>query len=156
MKRILIIAICLIVGNIASAQKIAQSDVPESILKAYKMKMSDTISTSWEKGDKFYTANFTKSNLKASMVFSEAAEWIWTRWEIPVQYLPKKVKDYIITNYAGYKTIKSIIEYKTGGEFYIVTLKKKKVTPVLRFSIKGDFVGVEETKPVTDPKAKNK
>jgi hypothetical protein len=146
MKRLLIIVICLIVGNIASAQKIAQSDVPESVLKAFKMKMTDTVAVTWELSNSYYTVRFTKSDLKANMVFSESAEWIWTRWEIPTQYLPKKVKEYITTNYAGYKTVKAIIEYKSGGEFYIVSLKKKKVTPIIRFSIRGDFVGIEESK----------
>lgn len=143
MKRLLILAICLIIGQFAFAQKINQSEVPASIIKIFKIKMTDSVSVTWEKSDIYYTARFTKSGLKANMIFSESAEWIWTRWELSSQYLPKKVKEYITSNYAGYKVLKAIIEYKQGGEFYLVTLKKKKETPILRFSIKNEFVGVE-------------
>jgi hypothetical protein len=154
MKRIfLFTAIVMIVSGVM-AQKIKESEVPSSVMKVYKMKQTDSLDVSWEKWDNFYTAIFTKSNLKASMVIGENAEWIWTRWEVPAQYLPKKVKEYISTNYASYKTIGAVIEYKQGGEFYLVKLKKKKVITTLRFTIKNDFVGIEPEIPTKDAKDK--
>jgi hypothetical protein len=110
------------------------------------------VAVTWTKFDNFYTARFSKNNLKASMVLSESAEWHWTRWEIPTQYLPKKVREYVAANYAGFKTAGTLIEYKPGGEFYLVSLKKKKENPVLRFTIKTEFVGTEP--PRTEEKKK--
>jgi hypothetical protein len=141
----------------AFSQKIKASEVPQGILKAYQMKVIDTLTTNWEKIGSYYTAHFTKSNLKASMVFQESSEWIWTRWEIATQYLPKKVKEYITANYPKYKIASAIIEYKPGGEFYLVGLKLKKEMPVLRFNIKSEFVAIEpaKTSSTQDSKAPN-
>ncbi len=144
MKQFLLsLAFILVIFLPLSAQKIAESEVPSSVVKMYHMKMTDTVTTSWEKYDNFYTARFTKSNLKASMVFSENAEWIWTRWEIPSQYLPKKVSEHLVATYPKYKITGTTIEYKPGGEYYLVKLKKKKEKKTLRYSIKTDFVGEE-------------
>lgn len=156
MKRIVIFSLMILfAGTMAFAQSIKASDVPAGVLKAYQMKVIDTLPTKWEKSGEFYTARFKKSKLTASMVFKESAEWIWTRWEISSQYLPKKVIAYLTANYPKYKIASSIIEYKPGGEFYLVGLKLKKDTPIIRFNIKSEFVGLEPSKTaaVKDTKA---
>jgi hypothetical protein len=125
------------------AQKIKAGDVPPGVMKAYYMKVIDSLPTTWEKQNEYYTAHFTKSKLKASMIFKESAEWIWTRWEIASKYLPKMIKAYVATNYPTFKPYKSIIEYKPGGEFYLVRLKQKTEILELRFSTKPEFIGIE-------------
>ena len=154
MKRIFAVVVVLLLAGIAGfAQKVSENDIPKGVLKAYFMKINDTIPTTWEKYESFYTARFTKDNLKGSMVFNEATEWIWTRWELPVNYIPKKIKEYLTSNYPKYKTISNIVEYKAGGEFYLVGIKLKKDEKVLRFSSKSEFVNVE---PKTSPAAEKK
>lgn len=143
MKRFMLFSLVMLFFLNAFSQKISESEVPASVIKSYKAKVSDSLATTWEKHETFYTARFTKSDLKASMVFAENSEWIWTRWEVPSQYLPKKIKEYLAANYPKHKIKNTIIEYKPGGEFYLVGLKLKKDLPTLRFTIKSDFVQVE-------------
>jgi hypothetical protein len=154
MKRIIILSVCLLIGLCAIAQKINKADVPLNIIKIYQSKMIDSLPATWELKNDNYIAHFSKSDLNANMVISDKNEWVNTQWEIPSEYLPKKVKEYISANYAGYKTSKTRIEYKPGGEFYLVELKKKKELRVLRFSVKSEFIGVEPSTPADKKKAK--
>lgn len=154
MKKLGLLCLCMMFFFNSFSQKLSTSDVPAGVLKSYKMKIADSLPTSWEKTDKFYTARFKKNDLKASMVFSESSEWIWTRWEVSSEYLPKKIKEYITANYPKYKIIKTNIEYKTGGEFYLIGLKLKKDKPTLRFTIKSDFVSVEPAAPSKNTNSK--
>ncbi len=153
MKRFVIFALSLLIsGGVVLAQKIKPEAVPPGVMKAYIMKIADTIPTSWEKHGPYYTARFTKSKLKASMVFQESSEWVWTRWEMDTKYVPKKVKEYITTSYPGYKIANAIVEYKPGGEYYLIGLKKGKDIPILRFGMKSEFIDVEPSK---SPASKN-
>jgi hypothetical protein len=148
MIRFFILVFCLIIGQWSIAQKINKADVPAGVMKTFISRMPDTLPVTWEKKDANYIAHFTKNKLNASIQISDKADWLTTKWDIPSEYLPKKVKDYISEKYAGYKTVYAKLEYKPGGEFYLVSIKMKKEKPVLRFSVKAEFIGVE---PVATP-----
>jgi hypothetical protein len=154
MKPFVTLVVCLFIGQWSLAQKINKADVPDAVLKTFESRMTDSLSVSWEKKDMNYFARFTKNNLHAVMQIAGNSDWILTQWDIPSEYLPKKLKDYLKEKYASYKIVNSKIEYKPGAEFYLVTVKRKKMVQVLRFSVKSEFIGIE---PASVPeKAKNK
>jgi hypothetical protein len=156
MKQILLIALCLMIGQFAMAQKISKADVPAGVLKTFESKMPDTIPVQWERSGTDYIGKFVKNDLHAAIYISGKEEWVMTVWGIPVTYLPGKLKKYIIEKYPGYKATQASIEYKPGSENYLVSIKKKKAFSVLRFSIKSDFVGVEPVPDAANSKDKRK
>jgi hypothetical protein len=143
MKSLTFILICLFISQFAIAQKIEKSAVPAPVMKTYKSKILDSLATTWEKNDVFYIAHFIKNDHKGSVRIEEKGEWICTQWDIPPEYLTKKVKEYVAKKFMGYKTKSAKVEYKPGGEFYLVGVKRGKDAPVLRFSIKSEFVAKE-------------
>jgi hypothetical protein len=143
MKRLFVLLLCLVTGCFASAQKITPADVPSEVMNVYKTKISDSLPATWEKSGTGYIAHFKKKNLDARVVITDKGEWDLTQWDIPSEYLPKTAKEYIIQKYSGYKIKNAMIEYKPGGEFYLIGIKKGKDQPVLRFSIKAEIIGPE-------------
>lgn len=150
MKRLMLFSLSVLFALNVFSQKISTEDVPAKVMSSYYTKVPDSLPATWEKTDNSYTARFTRSDLKAQMTFSESSEWIRTQWELPAQYLPKKIQEYIATNYPKYKIKTTEIEYKAGGEFYLVGLKLKKDNPILRFTIKSVFVGIDAAVPPSD------
>ena len=143
MKRLLIgfmVMCCLLPLR---AQKIKTSDVPENILKIYTTKLSDTVPAKWIKENDLYTAAFVKNKLHGSMVINERAEWVETQWELPVNYLPKKVREHMYANFQRQKIKYAAIVFRPGSEYYLVSLKKKKAPVRYKYSIKAEYIGTD-------------
>jgi hypothetical protein len=148
MKKLCLYFLMMAVGMIAYSQKIDKSQVPDAVKKMFEVKINDTLTPAWEKTGEEYIASFTKGELKAQMVINSKAEWQKTVWVMPYQYVPQKIKDNILTGYAGFKVVKASIQYRADGDFYVIEAKKKKVVQTVFYNLKGEFVKVESNAPV--------
>jgi hypothetical protein len=144
MKKFTLYLLMMAVGLFAHAQKVDKSQVPEAVKKMFEVKTNDTLTPVWEKTGEIYTASFTKGELKAQVVIGSKAEWQKTIWDMPYQYVPQKIKDNILKDYAGFKVAKTTIQYRTDGDFYVIEVKKKKVIQTLNYDLKGEFKKVEQ------------
>lgn len=143
MKKILIGALCMSLCLSVFSQKVSPSQIPDPVLKTFRTKLADSLAAVWEKSGTVYLAAFTKNKLKGQISIAENGDWNYTRWEVPVEFIPNKIREYLKTNYPAFKIRSASIEYKPGGEFYLIGLQQKKELPVLRFTIKSEFVAVE-------------
>ena len=140
MKKLSLYFLIMAIGLVAYSQKIDKSQVPDPVKKMFEVKTNDTLTPAWEKAGDNFLASFSKSEMKAQVVINSKGEWQKTVWTFPYQYVPQKIKDNILTGYAGYKVVKaSIIQYLTDGDFYAIEMKKKKVVQTAVYDLKGEF-----------------
>lgn len=139
----LIVLVLMIIPFLLNAQK-GNINIPQAVLNTFKQKVLDSVTVKWEKKKEYYEANFTKNNLKAEVEIKEDGQWIKTSWEIPVEYIPSKIKTNINTAFPGYKIKEAEIEYKQDGDAYVVEVKKKKELIDLYYKINGDFIKSEK------------
>lgn len=144
MKNILLLAGIMMIATACFSQKIDVSQVPDYVKKSFQVKIGDSLNETWTKENEFYTGSFVKSGMKASAKFKDNGEWESTRWEVPFEFVPAKIKENITATYPAYKSTLSVIEFRPGGDYYIITLKKKKDMVELHYNIKGDFIKVEK------------
>ncbi len=140
MKKVLLPILILILVFPCAAQKLKTEEVPATIVQASVNRIPDSAQVQWIKRDSLYLAQFKHKGISACATFNTGAEWLNTQWELPLEYLPKKISSYLAEHYPAYKISECLIEYKGGGEYYLVGLKKKKDRPMLRFNIKSVFM----------------
>lgn len=149
MKKVLLLIAFLLTAGAIVAQKTDPSQVPDIVKKSYKLKISDTVAPHWVKDGEFYTAAFNKGELKAEIRIRDNGEWSYTRWELNYsKYVPQKIRENVTASYPGFKVQRAVIEFNPGGEYYVITVKKKKEVQHLNYNMKYDFVKAEkETAP---------
>jgi len=143
MKKLILLLSIIFMVSIVSAQKIDKNQVPEAVKKMLFTKINDTLTPAWLKSGEIYNATFTKGELTASIDIKQSGEWLKTVWVMPYKYVPQKIKDNVTANYNGYKVVKSSIQYRTDGDYYIIEAKKKKDVKVLLYNLKSEFVKVD-------------
>lgn len=143
MKKLAVYFLLMAIGLIAYSQKIDKSQVPDAVKKMLEVKINDTLTPVWEKAGEEFMASFTKGELKALVVINSRAEWQKTVWTMPYQYVPQKIKDNVLTGYAGFKVVKASIQYRTEGDYYSIEMKKKKVVQTALYDLKGEFKKIE-------------
>jgi hypothetical protein len=67
-----------------------------------------------------------------------------TAWNVPLEYTPKTITDYIAKNYAGYKIESIDIVELRNKKSYIATIYKKGEEIKLQFDLQGYFTKVME------------
>jgi len=154
MKKLSLFIAIILLGSVSFAQKIDKSQVPPAVKSMLYTKVQDTTGPTWEKAGEMYTASFTKGELLATVDIKQSGEWIKTVWTMPYKYVPQKIKDNVAANYAGYKVVKSSVEYRTDGDYYVIQSKKKKDVKSLLYNLKGEFVKIDSdlVSPVPIPK----
>jgi hypothetical protein len=143
MKKVCLYFLMMAIGMVAYSQKVDKSQVPEAVKKMFQVKTNDTLTPAWEKTGEEYLASFTKGELKAQVVINSKAEWQKTVWVMPYQYVPQKIKDNVLSGYAGFKVVKASIQYRTDGDYYAIETKKKKVIQTILYNLKGEFVKID-------------
>jgi hypothetical protein len=143
MKKFIVLFI-LFFPFFVKAQKGSELIVPQAVLNTFKQKITDSVNVKWEKKKDYYEASFTKNNLKGEVEIKEDGQWLKTSWEIPLEYLPSKIKSNITSSYSGYKIKETEVEYRQDGDFYVVEVKKKKEELSLTYKINGEFVKSEK------------
>ena len=159
MKKLFILfAFVFIAGN-SFCQTLLEKDIPEVVKTQFKTKFPLQTAPKWEFEDSLYEADFTSEGMEVEASFNVTGNWIETEWEIPMEYTPSKIKEYIAANYAGFKTKEVCITDKpVDGKMYQVEIcKKKKETVELIFTTAGEFknivkAGCDMEKKGCDPK----
>ncbi|HOV10159.1 MAG TPA: hypothetical protein PLT47_07710 [Bacteroidales bacterium] len=156
MKNISFCIAVILLATVSFAQKIDKSQVPPAVKLTYFNKIHDTVSMApaWELTGEVYKASFVKGEMTANVSIKQSGEWVKTIWTIPYQYVPQKIKDNVATSYAGFKVMKSSIQYRADGDYYVIDIKKKKDVKVLLYNLKSEFIKLDSDliSPVPVPK----
>jgi len=140
MKKLFAISIAIIFASVSFGQKIDESQVPDVVVKTFKARFTTASSAKWEKEDSTYSVEFLMEDANTEADFTAKGEWLNTEWEIPAEYAPQDIKDYITKNYSGYKIKEmSVTEYPVDGKLYVVEINKKKDCQALYFTLKNEF-----------------
>jgi hypothetical protein len=103
MKRILILtALAISVGLTASAQKLKEAEVPNSV-KVTFAKLHPGITPKWEKEGASYEANFKKDGKAMSVVIQPNGTMTESEVSIKTEELPGSVLTYLKANYKDKK-----------------------------------------------------
>ncbi len=143
MKKLFILfAFVFIAGNTFS-QTLQEKDVPDAVKTQFKSKFPAQTATKWEFEDSLYQASFTNDGMEIEAAFDALGTWKETEWLIPTEYAPAKIKEYIATNYAGYKIKEVCITDKpVDGKMYKAEITKKKTKVDLVFTLAGEFKNI--------------
>lgn len=154
MKKISFLIAVILLGSVAFAQKVEKSQVPLTVKQMLFTKVQDTLTPTWELSGEIYKASFMKGELSANVDIKQNGEWVKTVWGMPYKYVPQKIKDNVLASYADYKVVKSSIQYRTDGDYYVIETKKKKDIKILLYNLQSEFVKVDGAlvSPVAIPK----
>lgn len=140
MKKLFLLFVALIFSISCFSQKINEVDVPEAVKSTFKVRFPAAASIQWEKEDSVYTAAFMMDKTATEADFSDKGAWIETEWEIPVEYTPRSIKNYLDTAFAGFKIKElEIMEYPSDGKLYLAEIYKKKDYQNIYFTLTGEF-----------------
>ena len=85
-----------------------------------------------------YIASFKSNDNLVNMKFKNTA--VETSWNVPMEYTPSNIVDYIKANYDGFKIEEVNIVEIRNKKTYRVDLAKKKETKLLEFDLMGEFI----------------
>ena len=158
MKTYLAILIFLFISISVFAQSIRVSDVPATVQNAFKAKLPDVTTTSWEKDTTMFVVSFTtKDNEKATSAFTADGTWHNTKFAVPEKELPSPISVDIKQNYKDYKikTANMVQEPGTNNYYYILIRKDGIAQPSmeLTYTIAGKLI--KKTTPKVNPNVVN-
>ena len=159
MKKIFFLLALIIVFIGSYAQKINESEVPNFVKSSFKSKYPNVVDKVWAMADTVYNATFVMNEMTGVACVHKSGKLLFTNWEIPLIYIPAKIKTYIDTNYVGYKINKvDFVDNVTDGRYYVVEVAKKKKSCLhLSFAITNEFKKEESSICIkTKPKKINK
>jgi PBP1b-binding outer membrane lipoprotein LpoB len=149
MKKIaLVLLACTLVTSCATTKKdkyksVDEKDVPTKFVQDFKKRRPEIEQTTWKMVDSTcYIAKFKASGNDVSMKFKNTS--VETAWNVPLEYTPKIITDYIAQNYAGYKIESIDIVELRNKKSYIATIYKKSEEIKLQFDLQGYFTKVME------------
>ena len=148
MKKCILLVLGLGLFISVSAQKVDVKDLPNGVSKNFKTFFPESFNAFWQKTDTGYFCDFSFNEAKTKAVFSMNGDLLHTEYNVPTQYLPKKIKDLLVEKYKGYK-VKQLDVVKKPGDAegkYRVILIQKKATETLLFTLKGEPFKEEEKK----------
>ncbi len=135
-------AIIVFAMNLASAQKIKETEVPKSVLTSFQTYFKGAKANAWDKeknGE--FEAEFEMNKVEMSANFSSDGTLIETEEEIAISSLPKSVEEYINKNYLGSKIEEAAkITDASGKMTYEAEIKKGKEEVELLFDSNGQFL----------------
>jgi hypothetical protein len=144
---VFILAIILWANNINYAQKLNPKDVPLQIANDFKGRFPEATGVKWQKEGKFLQAFFVNDGNKMVAEYDNNT-WVKTKWIIPGNIAPTKIKEYVGKYYQGYK-IKEIFFVDTNyseRDYEVEISKNKKDITRLIFDISCNFIRLDEQK----------
>ncbi len=140
MKKIAILFVSMLIVFGAFAQKLSDKDVPIGILNDFKNRFPSAEKVQWSKDNTKHVAEFKHEDNNVRVEYDNSV-WYRTFWNIPAEYTPMKIKDYVNQYYTGYKITKiDMMETNAQEKSYVVTcVKKKKEVMELYFELTGSF-----------------
>jgi hypothetical protein len=140
MKKLFVLGIFIVFSFALFAQKVDESAVPSAVVNNFKMKYANAKDVKWEKEDTVYSAEFLLDDFVTESEFNEKGVWIETEWDIPIEYTPQAIKNYIDSAHAGFKIKElTVAEFPTDGKLYVADISKGKKTQKIYFTVKNEF-----------------
>ena len=142
MKSIIItVAVIVVSMNVASAQKVKESEVPKAVVTSFQTHFKGAKAEGWDKeknGE--YEAEFKMNKVEMSANFSADGTLMETETEIAPSVLPKAATEYITKNYAGSKIEEAAkITDSANKVTYEAEVKHGKEEFELLFDATGNF-----------------
>ena len=142
MKSIIItVAVIVVSMNVASAQKVKESEVPKAVVTSFQTHFKGAKAEGWDKeknGE--YEAEFKMNKVEMSANFSAEGVLMETETEIAPSVLPKAATEYITKNYAGSKIEEAAkITDSANKVTYEAEVKHGKEEFELLFDASGNF-----------------
>ena len=140
MKKIIgLLAILLVAGTSAFAQKITADKVPAAVKQAFQTKFPKATAAKWEMEKKDYEVGFKLNGTEGSANFDATGKWLETETEIKYEALPQAVKATITNKFAGYKAGETNkVETPDKGVLYEVGLSKGTEKIEIQFTKEGE------------------
>ena len=143
MKKLISLVVCLFLMSNLFSQKLAEKDVTADVVKNFKTKYTQATDVKWEKTDAVFKAVFVQNEMKTEVDYTSTGQWVKTGWQIPIQYAPKSITDYLKANYPKFKLDELIIveedKATIPGKYYLVNSSMKKEKLSLKFNLKGEL-----------------
>ena len=143
MKKLISLVVCTFLMSNLFSQKLAEKDVSADVVKAFQTKYSQATDVKWEKSDAVFKAVFIQNEMKTIVDYTATGQWVKTAWQIPAQYAPKAITDYLTANYSKFKTDEVLIveedKATVPGKYYLVNISKKLEKHNLKFNLKGEL-----------------
>lgn len=141
MKTMLMVAASMLTVSFANAQKIKESEVPQSVKDSFTKKYSGAKVEKWEKEGADYEAEFHLKKVESSALFDANGTFKELEQEIKTSELPKAVTDYCTKNFVGHKLSEaSKITDATGKVMYEAEMSKGKEHFDALFDDQGNFI----------------
>ena len=149
-KTVLLVLSCGFILGCGSLNKngyknVDEKDVRPKFVHDFQTRRQNVENVSWQMVDSnCYIANFTtpENNNQIRIKFRNTS--VETYWNVPLEYTPSNITDYIKENYDGYKlTQVDIVEIRRQKSYY-AQISKKKETKTLEFDLLGNFHKVVE------------
>ena len=143
-KTFLIILACGMIGGCASTGKskyksVNATEEPEKYTREFNKRRADVEQVNWQMVDSnCYIASFNSNNNQVSMKFNNTN--VETRWNVPLEYTPSNITEYISTQYMDFKIEEVNIVEIRNKKTYRVDISKKKESKLLEFDLLGKFV----------------
>jgi hypothetical protein len=103
MKMITLTLFAAFLITISFAQQVKETQVPAAVKNAFQKQYPNVSKVKWDKEKAKYEASFDVSKVANSVLFEGSGAIIETETSIPLNQLPKGIRDYVITNYKGQK-----------------------------------------------------
>ncbi|MBO7277816.1 MAG: hypothetical protein J6U84_07650 [Bacteroidales bacterium] len=124
-------------------KSVDEKDVPAKFVQDFKKRRPEIEQAKWQMVDSTcYIANFASSGNQVSMRFKNTS--VETAWNVPLEYTPKTILNYIEENYKGYKIESIDIVELRNKKSYMATIYKKNEEIKLQFDLQGYFTKVLE------------
>lgn len=147
-KLALLLLVCTLATSCSVSRKnkyksVDEKDVPAKFVQDFKKRRPEIEQTTWQMVDSTcYIANFKSSGNDVTMKFKNTS--VETAWNVPLEYTPKTILNYIEENYKGYKIESIDIVELRNKKSYIATIYKKTEEVKLQFDLQGYFTKVME------------
>ncbi len=143
-KAVLLVLSCAIFAGCATSKgdkykSVNESEVPEKYSRDFHKRRSDVQQVSWQMVDSTcYIASFKSNENDVRMKFRNTT--IETSWNVPLEYTPTPITDYIKSAYEGYKLDELNIVEIRNKKTYRAEIKQKKEYKTLEFDLLGTFI----------------
>lgn len=149
MKKVaLLMLACTLITSCAVSKKdkyksVDEKNVPAKFVQDFKKRRPEVEQANWKMIDSTsYIAYFKSAGNNVSMKFKNTS--VETAWNVPLEYTPKTILNYIEENYSGYKIESVDIVDVRNKKSYVATIVKRQEEMKLQFDLQGIFTKVIE------------
>lgn len=126
MRRIILVALTLMISMGLNAQKLRNSDIPQEVRLGLENTYSDYKLQGWYFETGQYVAEISIDEQIGRVFLTATGDWQFTIFNVAEQELPTLVANYFLNNYPGYRIKKSeYIEDFSGDNYYRLIIAMK-------------------------------